>query len=157
MDKYEAKEIVLNSIDRFVKLNHNGDTAYLQPNEISAEIIINGALAVIKKRNRNFLVKNQEDNHYGIDERETLMSNLTSWMRFRDNIRNIPEYVEIINSFKDCSKLILGYLSEEDINYTENQIYEVLSHSEPEVVISNYFKNLHEFDPLGLEVNDNTD
>ncbi|MET4084236.1 Fe-S-cluster formation regulator IscX/YfhJ [Pedobacter sp. UYP30] len=147
MNEQIALEILTKSLDDLIRKN-NHKYGFIDPSEISGDIIVNGALAIIRKRNQRIAEKKHEDDLNGIDPRDTLMSNLHTWMRAKDSIKDDAEFVEIANSFKMASLKAVSGLSMGDANYVEEEILKLASDGNVEEVITNYYVARHGFDPF---------
>lgn len=87
-----ATQILQDSMNSLIKTNYKNQNGFINPSEISADIIANGALAIIRKRNQTISEKNEEDDVSGVDPRQTLVNNLTTWIRSKDSLRDNEEY-----------------------------------------------------------------
>ena len=143
-----ATEILQNSINRLLTNNPTNQYGFINPSEISADFIANGALAIIENRNRRMIERSVEDQLNGIDPRETLMKNIKTRLRAKDSLREDNEYKEIADCFKLASLEVLDGLTMDDANYVEDEIFKLAANGNVEEVISNYFLARHGFDPL---------
>lgn len=144
-----AIDILTSSIHRLVERNpQENKYGFIDPSEISADIIANGALAIIEKRNQRFIENNIKDDALGIDPRETLMKNLKIWMRAKDSLRDDNEYKSIADRFGLASLQVVNGLTAEDANYVQDEIFKLAEDGNVEEVLSNYFLARHGFDPF---------
>ena len=148
MNEHLAIEVLQNSINSLIKNQQQNKYGFIDPSEVSGDIIANGALAIIRERNQRIAEKNSNDDYEGIDPRETFRNNLTTWMRSRDSISEDKGYRNIANSFKlACLKVVDG-LSIDDANYVEEEIFSLAQDGNVEEVLTNYFLARHGIDPF---------
>jgi len=149
MNKEVANDILQKSINRLIDRNQkNNKYGFINPSEISADIIVNGALAIIENRNQRISENYINDDVEGIDPREILMKNLKIWTSLKDNIKADEEYMFIADCFKLASLEIVDGLTLDDANYVKKEIIQLASNGNVEEVLSNYFLARHGFDPL---------
>ena len=120
----------------------------LEPSDYSAEIIINGSLAVIRKLQSDIAQRNQEAMVNHEDHFDILRENLSSLLRSQDSLREMPEYVEIVECFANSATFLVRGISDEDVEWTKEEIFGLLEKGNREEIISNYFIHNHKMDPF---------
>ncbi|MFV0216654.1 hypothetical protein OBJ92_06390 [Empedobacter falsenii] len=136
MNQKEALDIIMKSLNTMIANNkHRNNYGLIDPSKISADIIVNGAIEVLKEIQRNIL---------------DLPNNriLIEYLNYRNETKNYENLVKIVNSFKFATLDAVEGLTLEDADYVEDEIYKLVSHNNVEEVIKNYYINVHGTNPF---------
>ena len=136
MDQEKALDIIMISLKDIIKNNkHRNNYGVIDPSKISADIIVNGAIAVIKE----IQVKVKDLPSHRL---------LVEYLNYKKEAKSNEDLVIIVTSFKFATLDAVEGLTIEDADYIENEIYKLVSHGDVDNVIRNYYMNVHEYDPF---------
>lgn len=150
MNLQAAQDTIKYSLERLSK-RLNTSIQQLQPKYISSDIIMNGALAVIRKRDWEIdieIEKNKDNPH------QNYLFGIKKIASFPAQVKQNSDYTEIVTNFKQATRLTFKRASSDDALYVEEEIYKVLQneYGPAEDVLNNYFKQYH-----GITLFDNDD
>ena len=150
MNLQAAQDTIKYFLERLSK-RLNTPIQQLEPKYISSDIIMNGALAVIRKRDWEIdieIEKNKENPH------QNYLFGIRKIASFPMKIKQNSDYIEIITNFKQATRLTFKRASLDDALYVEEEIYKVLQneYGPAEDVLNNYFRRYH-----GITLFDNDD
>ena len=149
MNFLAAQEQIRESLDKLSK-RLNIPLQQLGAKYISSDIIMNGALAVIRKRDWEIAIENDK----GEDAQESYFANIRRIANFQSQVKQNPEYSGIVTNFKNATLIVVKGTAMDDALYIEEEIYKVLQNEYglSEDVLRNYFKQYH-----GLNLFDNSE
>lgn len=141
MNSQAAQDTIKYSLERLSK-RLNTPIQQLQPKYISSDIIMNGALAVIRKRDWEINIeieKNKENPH------QNYLFGIRKIANFPVEVKQNLDYKEIVTNFKQATRLTFKRASLDDALYVEEEIYKVLQneYGPAEDVLNNYFRQYH--------------
>lgn len=141
MDLYAAQDTIRTSLERLSK-HLNTPLRQMGGKYISSDIIMNGALAVIRKRDWEISIENERDDN---SPHESFLSNLRRVTGFASQVDQNPEYRNIDTYFKEATLLTINGTSLDDVNYIQEEIFKVLKneYGPSEEVVKNYFRQYH--------------
>lgn len=129
------------------RLKEKSPSGNLNPSDFSADIIINGAIALHDEINRK--MAGDIDSSLSYKEKVDLRRFLTYPERM--NVRKLSYCVEIVEVIGQATNHIIAGLHEEDIDYVKNQIYRLIELELSEETIATYYIEKHGFNPFNLD------